>query len=434
MSSDKVSNLIPSVTTATDGIAIAKRHTILAISDFGTSGISESARLPLYHFHEQGHIIWHLALGFNGIVATVDRSLYPWADRLLPIFPRSEETKFGQLQIRQALEIAKPSIILSTFDIWMTEYLVHPEKSNSLDDATKEILSHQKRKFHHILYFPIDGLQEGKYLPVGMDDSVLGADSPITYSKFSRDAIKFNTNIDVPFIPIPHNPAIYRPLDKKECRRKMHLNEDAFIVGMIGTNQYRKSWGHFMDGVVPLAQKHKDVLILPYTNWSQMLMGGADIKSLIYRSGLEDRVIDPSGLCGKLDDEGMAILYNCLDVCVLATVGEGCGLPPLRARACGIPALVTANTSNTEFFGHPFEGIKVKAKYFDNFGSNLERYITDSDDLREKLEILYNNPEFRNEVGQAGLTHMKQFEVDKVMPLWDDVLAKIPVRTDEVAQ
>jgi glycosyltransferase involved in cell wall biosynthesis len=408
-----------------------KKKTILAISDFGVSGISESARLPLYHWHEQGHTVFHLALGYNGICSSVDRTLYPWAERLIPIQPNSDRTKFGQLQIKNALEISKADIVFSTFDVWMTSYICQPDTDQFLDEATKKVLTHQNRNFSHIMLYPIDGAQEGRYLPLGIEESILGSDVPVTYSKFSQNLMKTNFNIEIPMIPIPHNPDIYKPMDKAECRRKMHLKEDAFIVGMVATNQYRKSWGEFFEGTVPFAKQHNDVMICPWTTWDQQIMGGADIKTFIYKSGLQDRIIDPSQLMGRMSDEGMAIFYNCLDVLVLTSVGEGCGLPPLRARACGVPALVSNNTSNTEFFGHPFEGIKLRGKYFDNFGSNLERYLTDTDDLREKLEILYSDLAFRHEVGQAGLAHMRQFEIDKIMPLWDDVLNSIPDRTEE---
>ena len=406
------------------------KHVILGLSDYGTSGIGESLRLPLTHFHNQGHEIWHLALGYTGVAASVDRNLYPWADRLIPVYPNSDSTKFGQIQIRQALETSKADVIFTSFDCWMVDWLSRPDENPTLDAATKQVLSHQNRKFSHIMYYPIDGLQQNKYLPLGIEEGILGADYPVTYSNFSQNAMQDNFNITVPMIPIPHDPNVFRPLNKKECRRKMHLDENAFIVAMVGTNQYRKCFSEFFEAVVPFAKAHNDVLICPFTTWGQ-IMGGTDIKTHIYKSGIQDRMIDPSNLVGRLSDEGMAIFYNALDVLCLVTVGEGAGLPPLRARACGVPALVSDNTSNVQFVGHDFERIKLRGKYFDNFGSNLERYLTDTDDLREKLEVLYGNLAFRHEVGQAGLEHMRQFEIDKIMPLWDDVLNSIPDRTEE---
>ncbi len=410
-----------------------KKHKILALSDFGVSGISESAIGPLKHWHEQGYEIFHLALGFNGISAGVDERLYPWRNRLMPVNPGSEATKFGQLQIKNALEISQADVLLTTFDVWMCAYISQPENATNLDEATRKVLSHQHRKFHHIMLYPIDGAQQNKYLPLGMEESILGADTPITYSKFSQNLMKTNFNIEVPYIPIAHDPKIFKPMDKKECRRQLYLKEDGFYCAMVGTNQYRKLFGDFFDGAVPFAKAHDDVYLIPFTTWDMQILGGTDIKSHVYKSGIGDRIIDPSNLVGKLSAEGMSMFYNAMDVIVLCTVGEGAGLPPLRARACGVPALVSGNTSNIEFAGHQFELIKNRGKYYDNFGSNLERYLTDTNDLREKLETLYNNPSFRHEVGQAGLAHMKQFEVDNVMPAWDKILDNIPDRTEEVA-
>jgi glycosyltransferase involved in cell wall biosynthesis len=411
---------------------VFQKKTILALSDFGVSGISQSIHEPLKYWHDQGHVIFHLALGYNGIYSSVDEILYPWRERLLPIHATSEANKFGQNQIRQALEISKADIIISSFDVWMVDWLCRPEENSMLDNETKKILSHANRNFHHILFYPIDGLQENKYLPLGMEEGILGADSPITYSKFSQNAMQSNFNITVPMIPIAHDPAIFHPLDKKECRRKMHLDEDIFLISMVGTNQYRKSFGDFLKAAVPFAKEHDNVRICLFTT-NQTILGGADIKAFIYKSGISDRFIDPSNMVGRLSDEGMNIFYNALDVLCLVTVGEGCGLPPLRARACGVPALVSNNTSNIEFAGHPFELIKLRGKYYDNFGSNLERYLTDTDDLQEKLEILYNNLAFRHEIGQAGIEHMKQFEVNNIMPMWDEVINNIPGRKEEAA-
>ncbi len=410
------------------------KHTILGISDYGVSGIAESLNCPLMHWHEQGHTIYHLALGYNGICSSVDPKLYPWRERLIPIQPGNDHTKFGQLQIRQALEISKADTIITSFDVWMCNYLMQPSTAPFLDEETRKVLSHQNRKFSHILYYPIDGAIKGRYLPLGMEESICGADIPITYSNFSQNLMKTNFNVDIPMIPISHDQNIFKPMDKKECRRKMHLPEDCFLIGNVGTNQYRKCWGDFFDGVIPFAKKHDNVYILPFTTWGQMIMGGCEVKDFVYKSGLEERIIDPSGIVGRLSAEGMAILYNCFDVLILCTVGEGAGLPPLRARACGVPALVSDNTSNTEFTAHEIERIKIRAKYYDNFGSNLERYLTDTDDLQEKLEKLYNNPNLRMHVGQLGIEKMRQYEKDKVMPAWDAILDSIPVRNEEVVQ
>jgi len=49
-----------------------------------------------------------------------------------------------------------------------------------------------------------------------------------------------------------------------------------------------------------------------------------------------------------LDEAGMANLYNCMDVFVLPTAGEGFGIPTLEAMSCGVPICVTNYTTGYE--------------------------------------------------------------------------------------
>ena len=44
----------------------------------------------------------------------------------------------------------------------------------------------------------------------------------------------------------------------------------------------------------------------------------------------------------------MANLYNCMDVFVLPTAGEGFGIPTVEAMACGVPICVTNYTTGYE--------------------------------------------------------------------------------------
>ena len=68
--------------------------------------------------------------------------------------------------------------------------------------------------------------------------------------------------------------------------------------------------------------------------------------------GLKDYLLPP--LMGVLDageapdDEGMVNIYNCMDLFVLPTAGEGFGIPTIEAMACGVPVAVTNYTTAWE--------------------------------------------------------------------------------------
>jgi glycosyltransferase involved in cell wall biosynthesis len=167
-------------------------------------------------------------------------------------------------------------------------------------------------------------------------------------------------------------------------------------------------------------------MVIPFTSWNTKIAGGAEVDQLVWRSGLAAQVLDPKDILGKLSDEGMAAFYQAADVIVLTTIGEGAGLPPLRARACGTPTLVSNNTSNTEFAGHEFELLPLTGSYYDPLGSNLQRYTTDAAVLTQRLEKYYSDDVFRRTVARAGMQTMRQYELAKVLPLWDALLEATP--------
>lgn len=398
---------------------------ILAISDYGTSGIAESLRHQLTHWHNKGHEIWHLALGYDGWpVAESARAMFPWHERLLPITMNGPNDKFAQAQIGKALRMSKAHYVITSFDAWMISYFSNPTSRHDLDDTTKELLAHENREFQHIAYFPLDSAVHNMYLPAGMEEMIAGFDIPVTYSRYAQQIIERDTGLQVPFIPIAHDPNVYKPGDKLESREQFSLENinDKFIVGMVATNQYRKAWGEFFEVVVPFAKAHPDVLILPFTNWRGKIAGGAEIEDLIWRWDIADQTINCQSMVHRLDDTGMANVFRSMDTLLLCTAGEGAGLPPLRSRACGVPALVSNNTSNSEFCADDFERIPVNGHYYDPFGSNLERYTTDVDEMRKRLEILYQNEVMRKELGAKGIQEMQKYELQNVMPAWDNLL------------
>lgn len=398
---------------------------ILALSDFGSTGIAESLATPLLHWHDLGHEIWHLCAGYNGWNYGVDKVRWPWLERMLPInFSLDTNERFGQKLIGQALIASQADILISAFDVWMITYLSRPEADPTLSDHVHQMIDHSTRNFRHIAYFPLDGGTPDNHLGQNLDEVIAGFDFPVTYSRFAQKMVYHDTHLQIPMIPIGHNPDIFKPGDKMEARKRLGLPEDKFIVGMVATNQYRKLWGQFVSGAAPFLKNHPDAMILPWTTWDYQMHGGSLVSDLIWRYDVMEQTLNPGNITGHFRDEHMADLYRSMDVCVLLTVGEGAGLPPLRARACGTPVLVSNNTSNIEFSTDDFELVPDAFSYFDAMGSNFERYFPDVPTFTRKLEELYADPSLRERLSLKGIAGMQQYENDRLLPYWDDLLER----------
>lgn len=127
-------------------------------------------------------------------------------------------------------------------------------------------------------------------------------------------------------------------------------------------------------------------------------------------AGLEDAVlviktrdtrgpIGESGTAFVIDqdwpDEQMADFYRSLDLFVLPSRGEGLGLPPLEAAACGTPALVTRASGPADYiddrgiYGIEVRG-QVQAPYIEETREGIRAqearwYEPDLGDLLDKL-------------------------------------------------
>ena len=396
---------------------------ILGLGDISTTGIGESLRIPLRHFHDSGHEISQTGLGFNGWADLIDPDMYPWRNRLYNNLGNgSTEERFGQKCLAQLAQHVEPDILVSAYDVWMVAHLAQPHLR--LGKESQELLGLDTRCFNHVAYFPLDGALDDGTLPREMDEVIAGFDTPVTYSRFARDVVYRSMGIEIPFIPIAHDPTIYYPGSREEARARLGLPQDKWIIGMIGTNQYRKLFLEFLNACAPIAKRHSDVVIMPWTTWNQQIAGGFDLEHAIYTHDIARQCINPGSACHGMSDYQMADLYRAMDVCVLTTIGEGAGLPPLRSRACGVPALVSANSSNTEFTASEFERVTSHPTFYDNT-SNIVRYTTDVAELSSKLEELYQDRSYRDHLGAVAAEEMKQYELANVVPLWDELIRGI---------
>jgi glycosyltransferase involved in cell wall biosynthesis len=213
-------------------------------------------------------------------------------------------------------------------------------------------------------YMPIDCENFPHGFFKGVEDNV---DAIITMNEFSKNEIiktGFKKPVSVIHHPIPQNN--YFQIEKEEARKKMfgHPNPNAFVIVNNNNNQSRKRTDITVEAFAKFLHKYPTsnaTLILKSVNPS-FNDKGKDMHEVIkmckekYFPELEKRLV----LLNKfLNYEEVNSLYNCADICVNTTSGEGWGLIPCEASLCGVPQIVPDNTSHPEIFGGVVDLVKT---------------------------------------------------------------------------
>jgi teichuronic acid biosynthesis glycosyltransferase TuaC len=126
---------------------------------------------------------------------------------------------------------------------------------------------------------------------------------------------------------------LFRPLDRREARRRLGLPEDAPLLVSVGTLSERKGFHLVIEALRSL----------PGMNYA--IVGGAgaegaqedELRRLAERLGVADRVL----FAGPQKREDLAAWYSAADLSVLASAHEGCPNVVLESLACGTPVVAT---------------------------------------------------------------------------------------------
>ena len=172
---------------------------------------------------------------------------------------------------------------------------------------------------------------------------------------------------------------IFKPVtqeEKMQWRAELGVPHWEFVFISVGRNGNRKqqprlleAFKMMLEGISP-EHRHKYGMILHTGDPANTRgLGGWNLPLMVKELGLEGNVtfsdIDSNPIHG-LTREQMAKLYQVGDCHVLATAGEGFGIPTIEAMACGLPVILPDNSTARELIGknNLSRGILVKNDTF----------------------------------------------------------------------
>jgi D-inositol-3-phosphate glycosyltransferase len=337
--------------------------------------------------------------------------------KMYPSSNRHQTAPFGEQRIREIVEREQPDVVFTINDMWIIN-----EQYRQIQDL------HKQGKFKFVGYAPMDS-----YGWIGcLDETANDWDAIISYTEFgAHEFVK--GGIYKPIAVIPHGvtPGQFYPMDKNECRRKLGLKEDIFIVFNGNRNQFRKRQDITIKAFAKFAVNKPEAQLylhmgLKDQGWDLMGVFAREMS----RVGLDPngRIIMTTQSDGppNVSVEMLNTIYNACDVGVNTCKGEGWGLVNFEHAACGVPQVVPDHTSCKEIFeGY---GELIRCDHVD-VDTNYAREMPcpSSDHLAEILDYLYQDQSVREWVG----TRCRQRVMDTQFS-WDTVASQFGGIFEEV--
>jgi D-inositol-3-phosphate glycosyltransferase len=337
--------------------------------------------------------------------------------KMYPSSNRHQTAPFGEQRIREIVEREQPDVVFTINDMWIIN-----EQYRQIQDL------HKQGKFKFVGYAPMDS-----YGWIGcLDETANDWDAIISYTEFGAHEF-VRGGIHKPIAVIPHGvtPGQFYPLDKNECRRKLGLKEDIFIVFNGNRNQFRKRQDITIKAFAKFAVNKPEAQLylhmgLKDQGWDLMGVFAREMS----RVGLDPngRIIMTTQSDGppNVSVEMLNTIYNACDVGVNTCKGEGWGLVNFEHAACGVPQVVPDHTSCKEIFDGYGELIRCDHVDVDtNYAREMP--CPSSDHLAEILDYLYQDQSVREWVG----TRCRQRVMDTQFS-WDTVASQFGGIFEEV--
>jgi glycosyltransferase involved in cell wall biosynthesis len=288
----------------------------------------------------------------------------------IPVYPVAKHP-YGQDIMNAHAVNSRAELIISLLDIWVCQ----PENLT----------------LPWFPWFPIDH----EPIPDKVLEKARQATKGITMSKFGRRMAE-NAGLDTFYIPHGVDTRVFQPVDRAKAREYVGLPADAFIVGMVAANKGnppRKAFYEQIQAFARLKLAHSDALL--YLHTDDGTHGGETVNLVKYceRLGLRpgadvlfcDQYINALGF----KDDYMVAMYNSLDVMMLASLGEGFGIPLIEAQACGCPVITGEWTAMGElvFGGWKIPKGEAQPEYHDYFDAYQWRVNIDA--VEQRLYAAY---------------------------------------------
>ena len=311
----------------------------------------------------------------------------------------------------------RPEIVIALGDVWWLPYFAAPHVRRQMELTDTP----------WALYFPIDGDMEGGGLPQSWIQLLNEVDIPIAMSEFGRHAAS-RSGINCRYIPHGVDRSFfYPPTDRAQAKAEVDA-EGKFLVLSDSRNQPRKMLPRLLDVFAKFAAGRPDALLHLHTDpedeFTRSGIYSYNVRADLRHLGIESQVRFTPGMKvkrgGGVPLSQLAAYYRAADVHLLASSGEGFGLPTLQAAAAGAVPLAGDYSASRELVKGHGEAIAITEWSENEFG--IRRALIDVDDAVAKLAMFYDDRDLLAERSRQSAQFALAYDWNKVLDQWDELL------------
>jgi glycosyltransferase involved in cell wall biosynthesis len=373
-----------------------------------STGFSRVTHSVLDALHETGDYEIQV-LGVNYFGDPHDFPYYVWPARL-------GGDVLGYNRLIPLVNEGRPDMVVLFNDLWVVnEYT--------------ERLAQDKYTGKVMTYFPVDstGFDADWCRQLYMLDAVA------VYTEFGKQVIReAGYKGDVAIIPHGIDTEKFYPLDKLECRAELEgMSPEDFIIFNGNRNQPRKRIDITIKAFCQFAMNAPNARLYLHMGVGDI---GWNILTLFHREarrcGLKDAwekllLTSPNlGPSNSVTVQTLNTIYNCADLGVNTSLGEGWGLVSFEQSACGVPQIVPNYSACKEIYAEG-RGTTIEPFYYmSNQKINTEGGLVHEDEVAAAFQKYYDDPLF----GQAQAADMfdyikrPEFEWANIAKQWDKLI------------
>lgn len=363
------------------------------------------------------------------------------------MYDSNQLAEFGEWKFEYVCLDFKPDIVCSIRDFWMDAYID---------------MSPFRRFYKTVMMPTVDASpQHSDWI-----DLYISTDAVLAYNDWSLKVLEKEggnlINLKGSAPPSANHDHFKFIHDKKSHKRSFGLNDDIFIIGMVGRNQRRKLYPDFADAAVELYKrldpaKAEKVFLYWHTSHPDL---GWDIPLYLKNNGLGSRVLfsyvcrncryfqpsfykDVRAVCPRcktanlsfpntqigLQREELGKIVGLFDVYVQYATNEGFGIPLVEAAFCGDTIFANDYSSMSDIL-IKLNGYKIKSNLFYECETGRKLSLPDNEDFINQIIKYINIPEsMKNKIRFETYNLAKKYygSWENVADLWIKIFDELNI-------